>query len=142
MSRYRYRIAYNKVLKTVDVFPENDAPASNSMYIGEFHIDNPKAPFEDYREDLSKAIEDAMVYVGQPDLTGWEVRVKTWEKDTNWIVAKEREPVNVAEDTPGTEVPVTEGITIAEAAHREQSGDLVKTSEDDKAKAKKGNKGG
>lgn len=134
---YRYRIAYNKTDKTVDVFPENDAPASNSMYIGEFLLDNVKAPFEDYREDLSKAIEDAMAYVGQPDLTGWEVRVKTWDHDTNWIIAKEREPVNVANDTPGTEIPVTADIPVAEVAQREQEGDTVHTSEDDKPKAKK-----
>lgn len=138
---YRFQIAYNKLNKTVEVFPESRAPGPQTMIIGEFRIDNPKAPFEDYREELSKAIEDAMAYVGQPDLTGWEVKVRTWNHD-EWVVAKERDPVNVAADTPGTKVPVSEDVPIAEAAQREQEGTSVKTSTDTKDKAKKGKQEG
>lgn len=136
---YRYRIAYNKLTNTVEIFPESAAPSSNTMYIGEFLIDNPKAPFESYREDLSKAVEEAMAYIGQADLSGWEVKVKTWDHD-QWIVAKERFPVDPVADTPATEVPVSEDVTIAQAAEREASGDpddQVETSVEKDKKAKK-----
>ncbi len=139
---YRYRIAYNKLSNTVEIFPESAAPSSNTMFIGEFSIDNPKAPFESYREDLSKAVEEAMAYVGQPDLTGWEVKVKTWDHD-EWIVAKERFPVDPVDDTPGTDVPVSEDVTIAQAASRERSDDPdeeVETSTEKDQKAEKRSK--
>ncbi len=120
---YRFKIAYNRLTRTVEIFPESSAPSAQTMYIGEFEIDNPKAPFESYREDLSKAVEDAMAYVGQPDLTDWEVKVKTWDHD-QFVVAKERDASsNVFADIPGTVVPVTEDVTIAQVAEREQSDD-------------------
>ena len=133
---YRFQIAYNKHTKTVEIFPDSNAPSPQTMLIGEFRIDNPKAPFESYRADLSEAVEKAMAYVGQPDLTGWEVKVKTWLHD-EFIVAKERHPIDVGLDTPATVVPVTEDVTIAEAAYREQSGDLVETDADAKPKTGK-----
>ena len=115
---HRYFIAYNKTTKIVVVQPDNLAPGPNTFVIGQFLIENPKADVEEYKHDLTETILNALIRVGVTDIGPYEVRLTDFNTGEEQVV-KEAEEVKQLEDVPSQHVPVSEDVTIAEAAEME-----------------------
>lgn len=123
----RYEISYSKTGHLVSVYPKDRGARPNSQVIGDFPVENPRADFEEYREELSYAIEQAMARVGELDLAPFKVTVQPFDGDE--FTAKEATGHQSRPD-PKDQVPVSEHTTVAEAAQLESEGKQTK----DKAK--------
>lgn len=121
---YRYQIAYSKTQQVISVFPEGDAPSSGHQLIGDFSIDDANADFEVYEDDLAEAIEDALAYVGQTDLSGWLIKVKTYKEGEQ---VPDRQPTSGhGVDVPRAMEHSGEEVPIADVAARHKD-DMVQT---------------
>lgn len=137
----RYNISYNKNTKDIVVLPDNLSAGSNYFAIGNFSIENPNQDVQEYKDELTTTIMDAIRSVGIADIGPYRVRItdyKTGEEQT----VKERDDELHTEQVPlKDQVPVTEETTAAEAAYQEQQKvqgqDVLKEEPDTKPKSKK-----
>ena len=113
-SRAMYEIAYDKTRQSIIVYPQYRGTRPNHHVIGTFQPENAHDDFENYREELSEAVVNAMARVGELDMDAWSIRITMLNGDPDYQAKKATEPLKRVplED----QVAVGSGRTAAEQA--------------------------